>query len=1537
MRKLALLVLAFLLPAAARAETAVELWRTHTLTFTTTSTVADPFGTYLLKLRLTRPNATTLDVEGFYDDADGASPYTWRVRLSPDLEGSWSWQTIAGDQSASWSTVSDGACSAGACSGTFLVQDTGDPGPLTRAGRYFQWRGSGEPVYPVGVFLDEGAIASCSGLTCFPKFSHVYASEEPTGVATLRTAMRTRHGTDASGVWHANKVNLYYANNGDYGDISTSPWTSGESATPTATTPLDLAFFTRMDQHLKDWKANGQLAFMWFFADDSSNYGTATQAAQERLIRYAMARHSAYSHTAFVLALETNETGQITTARAQALGAYTETKNPWGRLLSSHQMQSFGIGGTTIGCTAILTGEPWMDFWASQVGNNATTEQVYTCGTTIHDSHGTLPHDSEEFYQGNPGLTGQDAVGRERVWGAFLTGAASGTGSDTYNLQEFIKASRVPFHSMVPSTAPLPGGVASGYAKFQAAHHFLVYKRTTSGPISVTTTGTDLLGYWWDPTDRTSPVLSPSFAVTAGTSAYTPPVSCAVAPCQWVLWITDGTSLLGNPPRLYPDPETDTSTTTTRHVRVDGSDAQACAGGAQAGQPCTVAADCGGFPAICIGVCDGLGNAGYDGSGVGESCAKRSISEAEKLAGCDSIVQVGAGAFYESSSSANVQVTDSCSADQPKRIVGQGLTTEVFQNMVPVTCTPLVGAQRTYSCPRPSTGTTSVNGNTQQVCFLQRLPAGVHVDIEPKNGREQSLYDGWCMTPTDNGGTPILTSSGNAALDAATVAGFWTYDNSGTNDRYLIHPYVLNPDGTLPAGTTFYAPTQTSGGPLFDLAGDFASIESMRIFGSAQHIARAGIGSDGNTLTGLDVIGSGVQAWVTSDNTSPSNPSSNFFWPQRTSILNSRFRNMNRRDKNENRGLLNDPLASNSQWAEGTYCMFGGTSTLVDGVECYSACNNAKIAGSGTIIRNSTFHAGHNHNFDVGTLLNGLIEQNVTYNNQEGPFIAATVRDTTIRHNTFHGAITYNGSFNTDAIVSGAGGMQNVQLRGNAVEKILFNAPYEHCQPGYLCQDVCGDTDNPVCGDGLNCNCACPGGTSCTWTDNRAPDPSTPSTHRNIDESNSLFFRDNSDARGFFYHVRSGFSSQTMAPYLAWTGDPCSDCERGTGSTWVDGAPAAGFVNPSGVDLAGNVANYHLVAGSAAIGIGNPLYAPLRDKDGILRGSAPDAGAYEFLSTTCGNNTVESGETCDCSEGATCNGTACTDLGFSGGVIGCLGWGTPTGCTSFDTTNCTGDTTSPGAVVNLVASTASSSSCLLSWTTTGNNGNIGDLGGGQIDARVRLLSDGGINPTDGTTAQQDYDLAAQGSGEPAPLTNQPQTYLFTGLTSGLVHEFGVTILDPAGNRSAISNSPVPCTPTPTGDVTAPAAISNLAGVPLSTTSGRATWDDEGDDGAVGDFTSGALTQLRIRSNAAGCIDAGSFATATPVPGVLPPTTAGAPRSQIIGGLTPNTLYCIAVKDCDEVGLCGAISNVATFTTSASQPLTAPQNLQGASLEGGTIE
>jgi hypothetical protein len=515
----------------AESASGVGQWRTHQLTFTTTTGVSNPFDTYLLKLRLMRPNGSTLEVEGFYDDLDGTAPFTWRVRLCPDQAGTWSWSTIAGDAPATWNEAS---------SGSFTVADLGDPGPLTTDGRSFKWRGTDQPVYVYGNFLDESAGTK-------EQHTHVYFSEEITN--NHRGHMRTRH----QNLWKANKVNIYYANDRDFDDLSTTPWVGTEDAP--VYSAMNLRKWADYDTHLKDWKAAGALVWMWFFADDSG-FQRLTPAQQERLVRYAMARHSAYSHVSFVMALETDESGQLSTSMVERLGAFTETKNPWRRLLSSHQMQSYG-DGETIGCIAILSDQPWMDFYASQVGNSCNSgdasrrRRVFECGKTLYDHFPTRPHASEEFGICSGDAQGQNATCRELTWGAFLSGAGAGVGTDFQNLTAF-------HHSLAGSLPAHESGRLHPVRRDGQRLRAVTRRASTisctrprrrarsqsppRGPACQAAGGIR----------RSPPLALPRIRGRSRDGSYTPPTQPTA---HWVLWITSGNHL--NTVRLHPTPARD--------------------------------------------------------------------------------------------------------------------------------------------------------------------------------------------------------------------------------------------------------------------------------------------------------------------------------------------------------------------------------------------------------------------------------------------------------------------------------------------------------------------------------------------------------------------------------------------------------------------------------------------------------------------------------------------------------------------------------------------------------------------------------------------------------------------------------------------------------------------------------------------------------------------------------------------------------------------------------------------------------------------
>lgn len=117
----------------------------------------------------------------------------------------------------------------------------------------------------------------------------------------------------------------------------------------------------------------------------------------------------------------------------------------------------------------------------------------------------------------------------------------------------------------------------------------------------------------------------------------------------------------------------------------------------------------------------------------------------------------------------------------------------------------------------------------------------------------------------------------------------------------------------------------------------------------------------------------------------------------------------------------------------------------------------------------------------------------------------------------------------------------------------------------------------------------------------------------------------------------------------------------------------------------------------------------------------------------------------------------------------------------------------------------------------------------------------------------------------------------------------------------------------TGDVTAPAAIANLAAGSATSGSLQLTWTAPGDDGNTGTATG---YDIRYSTSA---ITAGNWASATQATGEPAPAAAGTNQSFTVTGLSASTTYYFAMKTLDEASNASGLSNAASGTTTAALP------------------
>ncbi len=471
--------------------------KTLELVFTASSAPANPFDTYLLKVEVTDPAGERFSVEGFYDgDGNGGQMgNVWKVRLCPHMTGTWSWKTVAAD-------APDSALAGH--SGQFTCVESGDLGGLVAQGRCFKLQ-DGDYFYPVGHFLDTPGK--------LPRWS--YMGEETTDAQ--RDAIIARHRN-----YHdANKYMFYMSNHSDHSSDfqeHVTPWVGDHASSDKK--QMDLARWRLYDQYLRRMKDSGLLAYMSIFEDGKrGNYGDLPESDRNRLLRYVMARTSAYCHLWYVLCFEWQEAW--TQDEVNRAGTYLQTHNPWKRLVSVHDWRFEPWA---------FSDQAWVTYIPAQCGNEENDLGKLNDYVTSLQSY-SIPVLADEF-----GTQETDIV-RSKVWAAFCGGAAGvGTGHHLKALQRFLAQSRVPFQRMAPSNASVEGGGVTRFCLAQARRHYVVY--STSGSFALTVRGRALKGCWFDPRDINGS-LGTAFDVAAGTRTFTPPDLGK----DRVLWVTDGTDL----------------------------------------------------------------------------------------------------------------------------------------------------------------------------------------------------------------------------------------------------------------------------------------------------------------------------------------------------------------------------------------------------------------------------------------------------------------------------------------------------------------------------------------------------------------------------------------------------------------------------------------------------------------------------------------------------------------------------------------------------------------------------------------------------------------------------------------------------------------------------------------------------------------------------------------------------------------------------------------------------------------------------------
>jgi parallel beta-helix repeat protein len=235
------------------------------------------------------------------------------------------------------------------------------------------------------------------------------------------------------------------------------------------------------------------------------------------------------------------------------------------------------------------------------------------------------------------------------------------------------------------------------------------------------------------------------------------------------------------------------------------------------------------------------------------------------------------------------------------------------------------------------------------------------------------------------------------------------------------------------------------------------------------------------------------------------------------------------------------------------------------------------------------------------------------------------------------------------------------------------------------------------------------------------------------------------------------------------------------------------------------------------------------------------------------------------------------------------------------------DSMPPAAIMDLATSNPTTSSITLTWTAPGDDDDVGTAAGYV----VKYSTTGAIGEVDwaaATTFAQSWSPLIAGS---------PESHDVTGLSPSTTYWFAIKAFDEVPNYGAISNSPSGTT-LASSDITAPAAITDLATSNPTTTSITLTWTAPGDDD-----NAGTASGYVVKYSTSGQISDANWAAATTYVQAWTPLVAGSSESHVVTGLNPSTTYWFAIKAFDEVPNYGVISNSPSGLTLTPPDATPP--------------
>jgi hypothetical protein len=241
----------------------------------------------------------------------------------------------------------------------------------------------------------------------------------------------------------------------------------------------------------------------------------------------------------------------------------------------------------------------------------------------------------------------------------------------------------------------------------------------------------------------------------------------------------------------------------------------------------------------------------------------------------------------------------------------------------------------------------------------------------------------------------------------------------------------------------------------------------------------------------------------------------------------------------------------------------------------------------------------------------------------------------------------------------------------------------------------------------------------------------------------------------------------------------------------------------------------------------------------------------------------------------------------------------------FNTTLPDPDLTAPAAVVDLTANTVNQTIINLTWTSTGDDGNLGIASIYDIRYATSVIS------------ELTWSAAAQCTSVPIPKPpGISEFFQVTGLEPNTKYFFGIKVADETPRWSILSNI-ASNTTLPLSDSTLPGTITDLMASQATSISVQLTWTAPGEDA-----NSGTVSGYDIRYHTSTITEV-IWDITTQSPSYPTPVAPGEQQAYTISGLLSSQKYYFAVKAFDEEPNYSILSNIANATTLSSTDDIAP--------------